>query len=211
MRQIAVRGVGGWGGRVGAASYGRQIVGAGMPGPGAPGPLLGGGGGFSPAQLQQMIHAAVAQHMGQVAPRPPMGPAGVPLPTGAAGSGMGLTPGSGQQPFGFFGAFSSSGSIAAAGTATITMNPQRPFRIERVATFAAAGVWLITSLTNGVDPQQVNLGNGVDSALFATSAFGVALRGSTAWPGITISMGLSNISGAAATAQGWAIVGTALA
>jgi hypothetical protein len=173
----------------------------------------GGGGGFSPAQLQQMIHQAVASHMQQVAPRP-MGPAGmgpVPLPTGAAGGGMGLAPGSGQQPFGFFGAFSSSGSIAAAGTATITMNPQRPFRIERVATFAAAGVWLITSLTNGVDPQQVNLGNGVDSALFATSAFGVALRGSTAWPGITISMGLSNISGAAATAQGWAIVGTALA
>lgn len=103
----------------------------------------------------------------------------------------------------------STGSLAAAASATVSIQPQRPMRLERLATTATAAQFTIT-LAAGVDNQFIGAG-AVDAAIFAAGAFGVAIRGSTVYPGITISMIVTNISGGALTAQGWAFIGSAVA
>lgn len=106
--------------------------------------------------------------------------------------------------------FPSTGSVAAAGTVTITARPQRPFRVERLVIPAAAGVWVVSQFVVGADSQLVNLGGEVDASTFSPTAVGITLSGSSATSAMDISLTLINISAAAATLRGIALIGTAL-
>lgn len=94
-------------------------------------------------------------------------------------------------------------TVAPGGTANLTVLTQRPMRVDRltvtqyVSPFGAVTQGIqITGLTVGVDPQFSAAGD-VDAANFAPGAFGTELRGSTANPGITITLSLRNPTAAA--------------
>lgn len=88
-------------------------------------------------------------------------------------------------------------TIAAAATSVVNGNPQRKFRADRFTvspsrSAAGASLWLINSVNIGVDPQFVANGT-VDGTTFdplATS--GANMLGSTATPGINISVSVTN-------------------
>lgn len=107
--------------------------------------------------------------------------------------------------------FPSSGAIAAAGTATVTAQPQLAFRLERlvVPNLAALVGMLATDLRVGQESQFVNPGE-VDVSIFFPDSVGTALRGGTAKPGVNVSLSLLNSTAGALTLRGACVIGTAL-
>jgi len=184
--------VGGYPGRIGSLGA-MNLIGAPLPGMPAGFPLPALGAVQRPPGL-----------MGFGAPAPGPMALGGPIP------GMQMQPAAAQDAYSLVLPVPPALAIAAGASATLTMTPQRPMRIERLTTAVATGVWLITSFLAGVDNQFVASG-AVDAGLFAPTAFGVALRGSTVYPGITVTIVIQNNTGAAASTAGWAIIGTAVA
>lgn len=106
--------------------------------------------------------------------------------------------------------FPSTGSVAAAGSVTITARPQRPFRVERLVIPASAAQWVVTQFVVGADSQLVNLGGEVDASTFSPTAVGIMLSGSSATSAMDISITLTNVTAGALTLRGIALIGTAL-
>jgi len=103
-----------------------------------------------------------------------------------------------------------SATIPANSTTTLTWQPQRPFRLERLF-LQSTGVnvdFVVEGLTVGADPQFVNDG-AVPGTMFLSTAVGGHLRGNTANPGVTLSIVLRNLTGAPITVFG-GIIGTSL-
>lgn len=100
-----------------------------------------------------------------------------------------------------------STNIAANSSAVITVTPQLPFRLERFIT-PSTGLQ-VTDIKVGTNSQFVGSGS-IPIEVFATNSVGVSLRGDTAVPGVDISLGLANPSGAVLPATG-AYIGYAAA
>jgi hypothetical protein len=87
--------------------------------------------------------------------------------------------------------------------------PQKPFRPERlVIEPTGASAFLINDVKVGTDSQFVSSG-AIPASIFVPQSFGVGLKGDTANVGITISVLITNFSGAAARFLG-ALLGTAV-
>lgn len=94
--------------------------------------------------------------------------------------------------------------IGPGATAIISANPQLPFRVDRLVT-PSTGL-LIDNLQVGTVSQFVAAG-AVPTEVFAPNAFGVALKGDTAVPGVSVQITVSNPTGAPLTFSG-AIIGS---
>lgn len=106
--------------------------------------------------------------------------------------------------------FPTFGSIAAAGTATQSVRPQKPFRADRLVIPVAAVGIVINQFLIGTDPVFANAGGEVDATVFSATAVGTQLQANTAIPGIDITLQLTNTTAAAVTVRGVAIIGIAL-
>ena len=98
-------------------------------------------------------------------------------------------------------------SVAAAATLTISVNPQLPFKIERLLIPGSAGL-LITDLKVGTVSQFVAPGS-IPVEVFAADSIGVFLKGDTAVPGVNIDLTVNNPTGGAIVLSG-AYIGVAL-
>jgi hypothetical protein len=175
-------------------------VGAPMPGPmsyspGAPapypvgygsmsyaGPPVAPQGGYNPG-----LAAAYAQAEAQRA-----GSQMFHAPGGAFGAHLGYKPpekGLKRQPM----PFPATTVLAAAATATITLLPQRAFRVERLVMTSSVtpSAVVLSQINVGQEPQFVGTGV-IPLDAFASGAFDTYLRGTTAVPGITITIVISN-------------------
>lgn len=90
-------------------------------------------------------------------------------------------------------------TVAAGGSAVISVQPQLPFKLERLIT-AVTG-FSINNIAVGTVSQFVAAG-AVPSEIFAANAVGVALRGDTAVPGVLIQTTVTNNGAAAADFSG---------
>lgn len=144
-----------------------------------------GGPGAAAALRQRMMAAKLAQQSVVVRDRPPMKAREYPLPITSPAA---VPPGLG---------------------ATITINPQVPFRVERL-TFSSdiAGSFTLDNFQVGKNPQFAAAGS-LPCRVLQENAVGVRFRGDTAVPGITVTLQVTNISGGAAFLRGM-IVGTAI-
>lgn len=187
-------GIQGWTGRIGSLGP-MNMVGA------APGMMPFGvpQGGIHPMMPAMMQRPGV--------------PFGMPQPGGLQGPvpGMSVQQSPQQDAYALILALPSTGALATTVGTTISVTPQRPMRIERFVTTATAGQATISQMLAGVDSQFIGAGNAVDASVFGPGAFGVALRGSTVYPGITISLTVTNISAGTLTFQGWCFIGTSIA
>lgn len=105
--------------------------------------------------------------------------------------------------------FSSSGTIAAAASATITAQPQTLFRPKRlVIPSSIAGSFTIQDIKIGNSSQLVAAGS-IPGALYSELAVGTMQRYDTAAPGILISLSITNTS-AGALAFSAAMVGDSI-
>lgn len=141
-----------------------------------------GGGGYNPG-----LAAAYAQAEAQRA-----GSHLYHQPGGAFGAHLGYKPpekGLKRQPM----PFPSTTVLAAAATATITLLPQRAFRVERLVMTSSVtpSAVVLSQINVGQEPQFVGTGV-VPLDAFASGAFDTYLRGTTAVPGITITIVITN-------------------
>lgn len=90
-------------------------------------------------------------------------------------------------------------SVGAGASAVISVQPQLPFKLERLVT-AVTG-FSINNIAVGTVSQFVAAG-AVPSEVFAADAVGVSLRGDTAVPGVLIQTTVTNNGGAAADFSG---------
>ena len=105
--------------------------------------------------------------------------------------------------------FDSEVAIAAGATATITTQPQIPFRVERlVVPSDLAGSFVVEELTVGKNPQ-LAANVGVPARIYDERAVGMRLRGDTAQISQNVSLRVTNISGAPVRFRA-AIIGAAL-
>lgn len=142
--------------------------------------------GAAAANLRRrMMAAKLAQNAVVVRDRPPMKAREYPLPITSPAA---VPPGLG---------------------ATITINPQVPFRVERlVFSSDIAGSFTLDNFQVGKNPQFAAAGS-LPCRVLQENAVGVRFRGDTAVPGITVTLQVTNISGGAAFLRGM-IVGTAI-
>ncbi len=101
------------------------------------------------------------------------------------------------------------GSIADTASATVNAQPQRVMRIERLIVPAGFEGLLITDIKVGQESQFVAPGE-IDCSLFVADSVGIQLKGSTAGPGILVTISYLNVSGGALTPRGFAFIGYAL-
>lgn len=101
-------------------------------------------------------------------------------------------------------------SVAGGGQATITLQPQRHFRVERLvlASNAAPSAVVVSDISVGAEREFLGAGD-VPIAAFAADAVGTGLRGNTASPGVTVSITLRNLGTEAEQISG-AFFGTSL-
>jgi hypothetical protein len=100
-------------------------------------------------------------------------------------------------------------AYAAAASANVTAQPQKLFRPERLTIpDAIAEAFLVTTLNIGTTNQFGSV-DPVPGGVFKASAVGVVLKLDTAQVGNNISIGLTNISGAALNFNG-ALIGPAI-
>lgn len=101
-------------------------------------------------------------------------------------------------------------SVAGGGQATITLQPQRHFRVERLvlASNAAPSAVVVSDISVGAEREFLGAGD-VPIAAFAADAVGTGLRGNTASPGVTVSITLRNLGTGAEQISG-AFFGTSL-
>jgi hypothetical protein len=97
-------------------------------------------------------------------------------------------------------------SVAAGGSETLTITPQRPIRIERLV-LEGHGLY-VTGIKVGVDDIFCNVGS-IPIETFDYAAVDTSMRGFTAGPGITVTVTVTNPTVAAVTVVG-CIIGTAL-
>lgn len=103
----------------------------------------------------------------------------------------------------------SPSAIPAGLSATITINPQVPFRVERlVISSDVAGSFTLDNFQVGKNPQFAAAGS-LPCRVLQENAVGVRFRGDTAVPGITVTLQVTNVSSGAAFLRGM-IVGTAI-
>jgi hypothetical protein len=100
--------------------------------------------------------------------------------------------------------------IPAGGTFTFQVQPQRPFRCDRLFLSSGTGLatWTVEAVTVGATPQFVATGS-APAECFARDSFGAALRGDTANPGVQVIVQVTNRGAAPADLYG-AILGEAL-
>lgn len=93
--------------------------------------------------------------------------------------------------------------VGAGGTATITLQPQRAFRVERLVLSSTVkpSQIVVSDISVGAERQFVSAGD-VPLEAFAPDAIGTGLRGDTAQPGTTVTLTLRNIGAAAETISG---------
>lgn len=102
----------------------------------------------------------------------------------------------------------STGTIAGGATGIASANPQRQFRADRFTvspsrSSAGAELWLVNSINIGVDPQFVATSGAVAGSSFDPQATaGANMRGSTAVPGIDITVSVTNFTVGALTFYG---------
>jgi len=93
--------------------------------------------------------------------------------------------------------FDSVTNVAAGGTATITSNPQMPFRGRRLSVLGSvAGFFLLNSIIVGNQPQFAALNAAGPADAFAPTAFGTDLQMDTAQANTNVSLQVTNISAA---------------
>ncbi len=102
-----------------------------------------------------------------------------------------------------------STSLLTLTTATITLNPQRPMRIERLTLFSSATGIVIDDIRVGAESQFISAGNSVPWEVWGPTAVDTTLRGATAVPGITITIAVRNPTGGTLAISG-ALIGMAL-
>ena len=103
----------------------------------------------------------------------------------------------------------SSAAIAAGASFTIPVNPQVPFELDRlVAAQSIAPFFQLEDVKIGKDSQLIASG-AVPAEVFSNVSVGVGLKGDPAYPGIQISIIVTNISGAPAFFRG-ALIGFSL-
>ncbi|HEX6276087.1 MAG TPA: hypothetical protein VFZ53_23765 [Polyangiaceae bacterium] len=115
-----------------------------------------------------------------------------------------LQPGHQVQPLPF-----PNTSVAAGATTTVTQRAQRPFQIQR-ATWAStsAPFFTINQLLAGMENMFAAPGS-VPAEVFSSSAFGTGLRGYIVYPGIDMTLQVTNNDGSAHTIE-FTIIGAAL-
>lgn len=94
-------------------------------------------------------------------------------------------------------------ALSPGGQATVTLQPQRGFRVEKLvlsSTGSPSGI-VVSDITVGAERQFVASGD-VPIAAFTADAVGTQLRGDTAQPGVTVSITLRNLGSAAETVSG---------
>lgn len=106
--------------------------------------------------------------------------------------------------------FPTFGSIAAAGTSTQQVRPQKPFRPDRLVIPVTVSGIVITQFFIGTDAVFANAGGEVDALTFGPTAVGTQLQANTAVPGIDITLALLNTTAGAITVRGVTIIGIAL-
>lgn len=94
-------------------------------------------------------------------------------------------------------------AVPAGGQATVTLQPQRAFRVEKLvlsSTSVPSSV-VVSDISVGAERQFVSAGD-VPLSAFTADAVGTGLRGDTAQPGTTVTLLLRNIGAAAETVSG---------
>jgi hypothetical protein len=86
-------------------------------------------------------------------------------------------------------------TIGAGATQVVTTRPQRKFRADRFTISPNSTSWLVNSIQIGVDPQFVTASGSTGGGEFDPLATnGANMKGSTANPGIDISVSVTNTS-----------------
>lgn len=102
-------------------------------------------------------------------------------------------------------------TIAVGVTQTVTTRPQKKFRADRFTITPNEAAWLVNSIQIGVEPQFVNSAGATGGAEFGPNATaGANMQGSTANPGIDISVSVTNAYGAGALRFTGSFTGPAL-
>lgn len=116
-----------------------------------------------------------------------------------------IQPGHQTQPLPF-----PNTSVAASATATVTQRAQRPFQIQRaVWSSTTAPFFTINQLLAGMENMFAAPGS-VPAEVFSSSAFGTGLRGYIVYPGIDMTLQVTNNDAGAAHTIDFAIIGAAL-
>lgn len=100
-------------------------------------------------------------------------------------------------------------SVPASGTVTVTLQPQRSFRVERLilgSTVSPSQI-VVSDISVGAERQFVAAGD-VPISAFSPDAVGTQLRGDTAQPGTTVTITLRNLSGSSAETVSGAFFGS---
>jgi hypothetical protein len=90
-------------------------------------------------------------------------------------------------------------ALAANASAIITVNPQLPYKLERLLTPSVSGT--VDNIQVGIVSQFVNAG-AIPWEVFAPTTIGTALKGDTAIPGVAIQITVTDTLGAANTFAG---------
>lgn len=101
---------------------------------------------------------------------------------------------------------SSSGTVAASTTTTITARPQTLFRPERLVIQDSGGNFTVNDLKIGKNSQFVAAGS-LPSAVFAANAFGVRLKMDTCQVAMDVAINVTNNDGGAAHSFTSALIG----
>lgn len=94
-------------------------------------------------------------------------------------------------------------TINGGQSATVTLQPQRAFRVERLvlASSVTPTQCVVSDISVGASRQFVSAGD-APLAAFAADAVGTGLRGDTASPGTTVTITLRNLGDSAETISG---------